>query len=432
MKPSERINRTYSLKRTTIDFLPATGPVRGDVTVSLELSPQPQYVLISEFSSRDAQATNEIRSKGEVRFRLDNGHQLDVVDGDRWHLGGGKIGNHFILKSSPVTTLDQGTNPVRLKFALINFPSMWGDKDIKRPKPGSSSVQLLYQRFHLLAGPWFVDVIGVDSIMSVHHGMTRRGGSAITHIGTATRVDGQAASTVDFQRMLNGLHLFLSFARGSYCGLTMLSGHDSNRNRVWEQWGCYKVEPWRRQLLTWADGLSSHMLSPIFEGMWAELNRPQHGETLSQIVNWYLRSNESAEPESSIVLSQAALERLAADTVGLKGSRKEGDWIMLTLQKMGIDHNLPTHCLELTQNRNRFGWSHGPHALVDIRNDLVHADARKGPFSEAVLKEAQTLGLYYIELMLLKLCGYTGTYANRLKWTQPLHTRIEKVPWAVS
>lgn len=64
-------------------------------------------------------------------------------------------------------------------------------------------------------------------------------------------------------------------------------------------------------------------------------------------------------------------------------------------------------------------WSHGPHALVATRNNLVHPDQKHDPLSETALIEAQNLGLHYIELMLLRLSGYTGRYVNRLKSGNP-------------
>ena len=249
---------------------------------------------------------------------------------------------------------------------------MWGNKDIRRcPNPANTASGLIYQRFQLEANPWFVNIIAVDSLMAVRYQLIRRGGSAITHCGTVTRVDEREFSLNDLTNLLESLHLFLSFARGSYCGLTLLSGHDSNRNRVWEQWGTCKVEPWRRELLTWVDGVSSHTLSPVFEGLWKLLNDPNQSGTISQVIHWYLRSNESIEPEVGIVLNQAALERLSSSTVGPKCKRREGVWIAHALKRMGINPSLPTHCQVLRGLQKLRNWSHGPHAIVDIRNDLV-------------------------------------------------------------
>ena len=52
---------------------------------------------------------------------------------------------------------------------------------------------------------------------------------------------------------------------------------------------------------------------------------------------------------------------------------------------------------------------------------MVYSNSKHGPFSETALMEAQNLGLHYIELMLLRLSGFTGRYVNRLKNGQPYH-----------
>ena len=317
------------------------------------------------------------------------------------------------------------------KFSLINFPNVWGNKDIRcYPDPANSASYLTCQRFQLEANPWFIDITAVDSLMGVHYQLTRRGGSAITYYGSVARVDKREFSQNELASLLKTLHLFLSFARGSYCGLTSLSGHDSNDDLVWEQWGTYKVEPWRRELLTWVDGLNSQNLSPVFEGLWNLLNNPNRSSTISQVIHWYLRSNESIEPEVGIVLNQAALERLSSSTVGPKCNKKEGDWMAQALQRMGIDPDLPTHCQELRRLQKLHNWSHGPHAMVVIRNDLVHSDTKHGPFSETALLEAQSLGLHYVELMLLGLAGYRSRYMNRLKSRARHRSPVENVPWA--
>ena len=100
------------------------------------------------------------------------------------------------------------------------------------------------------------------------------------------------------------------------------------------------------------------------------------------------------------------------------------------LRDHGINPRVPTECSVLTELNKSRHWEHGPHALTVIRNDLVHPDNQSGPFAEEALREAQSLGLYYIELMLLRLSGYTGQFVNRLKERDSLSSRIEAVPWA--
>ena len=110
-------------------------------------------------------------------------------------LGGGKIRLTMIPKSELVTVREESADFTRCKFALINFPSIWGENDVKRyPNPSKPGAGLIYQRFQLRSDPWLVDIIAVDSVMGVHFGLLQRGGSALTHTGTIVRTDGKQFS----------------------------------------------------------------------------------------------------------------------------------------------------------------------------------------------------------------------------------------------
>ena len=240
MKPSEKINRTWELRRRLVEIMLDDGSVEASAAVCLELSPRPQVIIRCEFPSTDAPATNEIQTKQQVDISLAPGVQIQAAVGNRWTLGGGKISNVLILNSEPVTVLEHSTSLTRCKFALLNFPHVMGQQDVIRyPERGNTSHWLSYPRFKLLARPWLIDVIAEGSTGGMHYGLTRTGGSAITHVGSITRVDGRDFFVADLQPLLTGLHLFLSFVRGSYCGLTLLSGQDSNRRRIWEQSGVH-------------------------------------------------------------------------------------------------------------------------------------------------------------------------------------------------
>ena len=175
------------------------------------------------------------------------------------------------------------------------------------------------------------------------------------------------------------------------------------------------------------------MTNTLFDGFLKSLNDPARDDGISKVVQWYLRGNESNEPEVGVVLAHAALERLSFLVNGPKGRQQhEGDWMADALRHNGINPSLPAECSELTSLDKTHQWSHGPHALTVFRNDLVHPDNRSGPFHDLAMREAQSLGLHYIELMLLRMSGFTGQFVNRLKGRDSISSRIEAVPWAPS
>ena len=433
MKPSERLNRSYTLRRTTVDLELEGGPISVPATVSLDLSPRPKVFIELEFTWADVQAANEINKKGQVVVRLENGRSFSAVIGGPGHLGGGLIRLTLVPQSELVTVLDGNSKLSRCKFGILNFPSLWGQGDVTRyPDPVNPARSFLYQRFQLRAEDWLVDIIAVDSLMAVHHHLLRRGGSALTHTGTVVKGNEQNFSLEELNAFLSILHLFLSFARGSYCGLTYLSGQNPERIRVWEQWGTHEVEPWQRELTSWVDPGASEELSNVFGGFWKLFKEPKQGEAISKITQWYLRSNESNETVVGVVLAHAALEHISFLLNGRKGKDQfEGEWMKDALEKIRIDPTLPSECSVLTDLNNTGRWSHGPHALTDIRNNLVHPDNRSGPFPEDALAEAQNLALYFIELTILSLSGYRGQFVNRLKGMDRISSRIEPVPWSL-
>ena len=132
----------------------------------------------------------------------------------------------------------------------------------------------------------------------------------------------------------------------------------------------------------------------------------------------------------AIVLNQSAIELLAYMRVGAKPEgQPTGEWIKNALTPAGVPTSIPTSCQELIACSSRESFTHGPHATVGIRNSLVHAEERLGEISLDEYHEAKQLGLWYIELMLLRMFDYHGPYVNRLGADQSTGN-TKPVPWA--
>ena len=102
-----------------------------------------------------------------------------------------------------------------------------------------------------------------------------------------------------------------------------------------------------------------------------------------------------------------------------------GEFIEKALKELGLDPSIPGNCNELLKFPKT--WAHGPHAIVELRNDLVHPKPNLGYISPYVHHEAWNLGQWYVEMILLKKLGYEGSYVNRLSsWDE----RDQAVPLA--
>ena len=385
--------------------------VKANALVSLRLTPIPRVLI--EISNAPMTLCGNLYNTGKLSIiRRPHGPGIEVRT-----IQVRLAEKSFSLLTptrQPVTSTKTGASLHTVGFDIVNFPSL---DQCDRPAV-------------LLADSWRVDINPHRELQEVKKVLKAESGYAITHKGTLRRSDGRPFPVEAAERVLGTLHLFLSFARGGSCGITLIEGNDDSENRVWEQWGAYSTYPWFT-LRSWLDHRHNNHeeLAQAFPGFLRAFSAT--GEALDDTVRvalyWYLRSNESNSPYGGIVLTQAALERLAREVLSdeewhnLKSAKR----IKAALAKAGIDSALPEACDEL----GTMADADGPKELVDIRNELVHAAAGRHRRLEAHL-QARELGQWYVELLLLWKFGYRGLYANRLAYAYERKYRPEVVPWA--
>ena len=94
---------------------------------------------------------------------------------------------------------------------------------------------------------------------------------------------------------------------------------------------------------------------------------------------------------------------MAHESIGAKANNKTGAWIAKALAESGISEKALSiqsgPCPEIAKLANVHGWKHGPHALVEIRNSVVHSSQKYGKISSKAYYEAWNLGQWYLELM---------------------------------
>ena len=372
----------------------------------LEPSPEFKWALFDAFIARDPTV-----------IELPSGAKVEMVD----------VGKSLIPTSEPVTALDTGKPLHEVRFGVINFP------DFMKPRPTESqtdvetpwNVEKLWT-IQLKGDPWLVEIKPVVNREQVHKFLRQQRGFAITHSATANRSDGKPFSSQSVRSLLATINQFVSFARGVSCGITLINGLDETGKTVWEEWSVTKVQPWKgyKSCLDTHNGAT---LEELFKGFWGYFQTHSWDSQIYPPLEWYLESNAQEASHTSIVLNQAALERLSVEAVGGRAKEeKRGDWIAKALRKVTDDVEVPQSLRESLGQAKPF--AHGPHALVEIRNDLVHARMKNGIPSSKAQRQARQLGLWYIELLLLRRFGYNGVYSNRLsrEWAGD----VEKVPWA--
>ena len=424
MAVSKRINRPVQLGHANLGLhLPnrlATVPAQA----SLLLRPKPHLSL--KFHTNDTGITNFLQPMDTVTVTLENGLVFPAAIGNNWTLGGYSVPNTISNTLRPLTSLipvlESGSLLVRCKFALINCPMFWSEQDVTVPTgPGRG---IIYPQHSFQAGPWLVNIKSVDSLPGLHYLLKLEGGSAITHIGEVSREDGKDFSAEDAREFFETIHLFFSFVRGTYCGVTLLSGYNPKTNLVWRMWGTLEAQPWQHDVRTWAEHMEGQFLAPLLRSLWERSKGPKW-RGIKQAIHWYLRSNEGGALDTSTILNHTALEVICKMEANSKASRMTD-----VLSSLGVPTAIPEECTELSRAQGDNGWHNGPHALTSIRNELVHPEERLTGISEGVRFEAWNLGQWYIELVLLSLLGHTGQYVNRLKRGKEYSSLREPVPWA--
>jgi hypothetical protein len=260
-----------------------------------------------------------------------------------------------------------------------------------------------------------------------------QGGYAINHVGRLMRKDGSAFWISQAEHALEDIHLFLSFVRGLWVPLVLPVGVDEAGNRVFEEWGC-KLETAWEPCLTWFDTDNGQSLGELYSGFIDLLHDQDLGEAVKSALYWYLRSNragEGAGVDSGVILSQAALERLTTAylvKLGTSTQRHAAENFRAALRHLKLPTAIPQGMSALSTARRKGIWKDLPDAIVKVRNELVHPDARLNIRIGKVVAGVWNAAQWYVELCILRLAGYRGVYSRRI------HTNwrgeVERVPWA--
>lgn len=295
-------------------------------------------------------------------------------------------------------------------------------------------------RIRLSVDGWSITIVALEKCRELSQELRRSGGFAITHVGEIRSCDGQAIASADLEDLLNCLHYFLSFAAGRWTGPALPVGFDAAGNRVFEMWGMPMAAggAWNGSC-SWFDTQHSEFFSQVFPGFLSLWKSSLWREPLTHALYWYIGANDrgvGVGVDTGIVLAQTALEGLAwtycvqqrkmvsKEAFGRRGL-SAANKIRLLTTSLQIPTDIPSH-LSALNSKPGSRWEDGIDAITSIRNCLVHADA-KNTLPEHSYYEAWRLSQWFIDLVLLRLCGHDGKYANRLekRWVGS----VKAVPW---
>lgn len=431
----------------TVEFLPNEAiPLEGEVRLrsASELGGEPESLRGRALLRLSPRPSLELRSSSEKNFALPNDAVLKSPSNDD---------EAFFATSTKTTSGENGPRaevtwcprrqpvlirrldePVReIHFHVLNFPSFNGQGDeVRESARGGLS---RHGRVKAQAGSWTVDLREVANLREIVDKLEESQGFAPTHRGCIVRSAGGTIDTEEACLFLDVLEDFLSFARGSRCSLGLVEARTKNGCVAWERWGCRRVDPWWTSS-SWFDSQHGEILGKALPGFWRVCSASSDERAaLQQAIYWYLRSDwRQSGVDGGLILMQAALERLAHTFYQAKNTKKQpvARWLESALVKWGVPVDLPPNFKALAAYMNSVTKGNDARratlALTKLRNNTVHPV--KTPVTSGAYYEAWELARWFIELSLLSVIGYQGSYANRV--TRRSSGQVEAVPWARS
>lgn len=431
---TEEPNHSISLYTGPLKVIQEGNVERGTVTVSLVWLPSPRVEF--EFSSCNPcsiKLTNTSLKLLEHKVLV----EVDILSLD-------PFGNEILGRPREPIVLGTGKELAHVLFHLTNFHDFIGCS----VSPDSRNCRVVLE-----AKGWKITIDAPNKLRKLVESLEAQGGYAITHVGKLERSDGTEFPAKEAQELLEALSYFFSFARGFRSTAILPVGFDASGNRAWEKWDPSGIsDPWQ-SVSSWFYERNSNSLAKVFPGFLQHWYHSTWCDPLRLVFHWYLASHKQAGAvQGSIILEQAALELLAWVVLMEKFNVSEKNLkdgandefnspskkINRLLERLGIPTEIPSGLLDLEGFGSTFK-NNGPWALTELRNSIVHATPdnreklRNTSFKTQC--EAYELGLWYLDLVLLHLFDYRGSYFNRLyrlttSKRLPHHDEcIESVPW---
>jgi hypothetical protein len=330
-------------------------------------------------------------------------------------------------------TGDDNTKISKVVFHLFNYKDTLGTHRSFR-KTGDKTIGCLETKIE--SEEWILELHNNNMYECIKQ-LRETGGYGLTHIGCFYRADGSQYDGETAMKMLEHLHHLFTFSKGTFCSTVLPVGFNESEHRVWELLNSPR-EPWSNPI-SWFDPHHCEQLVNLFPGFIEKLENKNWKDTLHQVLYWYARSNDTSGSgiDTGIILTQIAIERLAyeysvnhkkmidsEDFKKLKASNK----FRLLFSSLEIPMEIPEKLTEIHRVAKKFGYGDAPYVLTLIRNSLVHPEKNRANELKDAYYEAWALGLWYLELTILRICNYQGTYFNRLSgelWVG----NVENVPW---
>ena len=321
-----------------------------------------------------------------------------------------------------------------IQFHIFNMPLINGGHVLYANSIGIG-------RFESVVDGWSVVLDPVHGASDLYKKTRDNGSHAITYVGKVSPVGQKKFVFEEYEDIVSALGEFLSFAFGRfvYVALEVAEKNDGTKVQFMRVPSVYPI----RASANWFDPIAMESPGNIFEKFFYFRDKDIWKKEVHYIVRQYVEAcTSNISVESKLILIQATLEKIAwikyVDIDGeSRGKNKKyfGDILLRLLGDCKIPVQTPLNLKNLQKllsktEKNKPEINNIQKLFVKIRNGIAHGDGRELVYELSIqeLGELWTLGLWYLELVVLYLIRYNGKYSVRVqgeRWQGDL----KPVPW---
>ena len=222
---------------------------------------------------------------------------------------------------------------------------------------------------------------------------------------------------------LSTLLNFLTFVKGSHCGLGNLFAYDANDAVAFRLLGFSRNDPAKRET-NWFDVEIQQCLPEMFLMFSKASTDELTNRALRQTIDFYRASNASrgVSIEMSIIAAHSALEAIvnfilayrAGWSKSMLGNRSIAfsDKNRAAAQYFGIHNDLLSQSPELSKYSKSSNDTDVFEIISQFRNKLVHQDTKKSP-SGIQLHETWLIAQWLVEILIFGVIGYRDAIIDR-------------------
>lgn len=419
-----------SLLRGTVEVGLGNDIFSGTADLLLRFLPSPRVIFHASVQDQAHSAFHFVSNDPADPTLSFNGQKLEGFYG-AYRSNAHTLELDWHPQSEPVVLCDmRSKTSVAAILHLFNFPDFRGGEHQDTAPAGCPLLVLESEEWRV-----FLQALPGGTTTQAWKRIKEEGGCFLTHVAKLDRKDGKSFSGDDARAPSHLLTSFLWFTKGGWCSPICEVGFNAVGEKTWETFASPRISNPPYSWFTPFRASQAELLFPLFAKRWQQSE--EWKDCLRSAIYWYVQANTSGDSlgiDAAIILAQSALERLAHHHLVVDKTMispdgfdrlKASDRLRLLFSSLNLPVEIASETPEIQKVASSFKWVDAPHALTDIRNELVHP-VNKKQVTECFL-DAWKLSLWYLELSVLALCGYDDTYTNRL--TVKYVTESEKVPW---